>query len=511
MDVRTLARRAALANRSLEAVRDGDRRLTFGEMWGRACRLANGLAGHGIRPGDRVAILERNSVASADFLLGCAAGNLVRVALYHRNAPDIHLYMLAQAGCRALVVDEEFAPLTAGWCDQIESLEAILVRRDYERWLEEQSDDDPDPPIDQDDLHLIRYTGGTSGRPRGVAHSHRSWLAGQRDWLFGFPPVEIGDACLHIAPVSHGSGYLFLPVWWAGGRNVMLPDFDAHATIDCLLDIPIAYVFMVPTMLSNMVRLPEAQGRRFPALKGVHVSGAPISDETAKAAHQLFGDVLHQGYGQTECSPITRMSSREWFGDADRAPRLGCAGRPLPMAEIEIRDEAGMPAAPGVIGEIVMRRDSQMVGYWADPSATAEKVREGWVYSGDVGRVDAEGYLWVLDRKDDMIISGGFNIFPRELEVVLESHHQVKHAVVFGIPSARWGETPLAICVVAPNADVTAGQLIDLVVEELGSYKKPSEVLLQTEPLPLTAVGKVDRKRLREPYWAGTTSRIAGS
>jgi acyl-CoA synthetase (AMP-forming)/AMP-acid ligase II len=511
MNVRTLVRRAARENADLVAVIDGDDEYTFATMWDRGCRVANGLLQMGLKAGDRVAVLEANSVASVDIILGCAAANLVRVPLYARNSVATHLHILEKTGCAAVVADAAYAGATAGWVEKIPSLVGVSVRNDYERWLAAQDATDPNVPVSPDDIHLIRPTGGTTGLPQAVTHSHRTWLAGQRDWFFGFPPPEIGDRCLHVAPISHGSGYMFLPIWWSGGTAVVLPSFDPSETIRALIDKEIAYIFMVPTILASVVSCDEIVGKQFPKLKTIHVSGAPINGRTAQASREIFGDAMHQGYGQTECSPVTRMSSREWFGDEQQKSRLGSVGRPLPVAEVEIRDESGVRLEDGEVGEIVMRRDSMMLRYWNDDEATRAKIIDGWVCSGDIGRFDADGYLWVVDRKGDMIISGGFNIYPKEIEATLNEHPEVKDSVVFAAPSARWGETPVGICHVGDDARVTGDELIQLVSERLGSYKKPSEVLLRTEPFPQTAVGKIDRRALREPYWKDQQSRVAGN
>ena len=226
----------------------------------------------------------------------------------------------------------------------------------------------------------------------------------------------------------------------------------------------------------------------------------------------MFGSVLYQGYGQTEALPITMMGPEEWFADIDGSSPLRSAGRPLPFGDIAIVDpESGEELPLGAEGEIAIRCDGQMLGFWNDPETTAERMRDGWVLSGDIGRLDRNGYLYVLDRKDDMIISGGYNIWPAELENVLTGHPDVIEAAAFGVPSDRWGESPWAVVTVADGASVSAEVLIDLCATELGSYKKPVGIDVTIDPLPKSPVGKLARKQLREPHWVGHDRRIAGS
>ena len=229
---------------------------------------------------------------------------------------------------------------------------------------------------------------------------------------------------------------------------------------------------------------------------------------------EVFGDVLYQGFGQTEALPVCMMGPTEWFSAVEGSEPLRSAGRVLPYAYLEIRDpEAPMNEVPlGAEGEIAIRCDGQMLGFWDNDAATQERVTEdGFVLTGDIGRIDGNGYLYVLDRKDDMIISGGFNIWPAELENVILDHPGVEEVAVFAVPSDEWGETPVAVCVVADPAVFTQEEIIERCKTALGSYKKPSQVLFQTEPLPKSPVGKVQRKVLREQFWGAGKRRVSGS
>lgn len=523
MDVRGLMRQAAELNANRLAVVHGDRRLTFAEAWGRGLRMANALLAAGLEPGDRVGVLEDNSVGAQDFFAGAAAAGLVRVPLYARNAIESHHHMLDHTGCRAVVVAEHYRGDIDAVRDRLPGLEHVIVRGDdYDDWLAGFDDTDPDVSIDPDDWYIIRHTGGTTGRAKGVAYTHRSWLAAGRDWFYNFPPMQAGDRCLHVGPISHGSGYLYTPTWLSGGTNVMLDHFDPAETIEVMERERIGYMFAVPAMLNALIRQPGVAERDWSALKVIQLGGAPVADETALVARDLFGMVLYQGYGQTEALPVCMMGPEEWFSEVDGSQPLRSAGRALPFAYLQIRDpddpDRRLPL--GDEGEIAIRCDGQMLGFWDDPDATAERMTsDGFVLTGDIGRLDHNGYLYVLDRKDDMIISGGFNIWPAELENVILDHPDIVEVAVFAVPHERWGETPMAVCVVAPTTgdldDTRTATLVDeittMCTERLGSYKKPGHIDIRTDPLPKSPVGKIQRKTLREPHWADSDRRVGGT
>ncbi|MBL4864990.1 MAG: AMP-binding protein [Pseudomonadales bacterium] len=512
MDVRTLMKRAALDYASLDAISHGDRRLTFAEAWDRGIRLANGLFAMGLKPGDRVGVLEDNSIEAADFYNGCAIANLVRVPLYARNSVEAHTHMLGHTNCRVLMVSANYAHEVDQLQDQLPDLQTIFVRDDnYESWLASQSNVEPDIQIDPDDVFIIRHTGGTTGPSKGVSYTHRSWLNAGRDWFYNLLPVEPGDKCLHIGPISHGSGYQYMPVWLSGGCNVMVDHFDAEETIDLMEREGIAYSFMVPTMVNAVVRGGGADKRDWSKLKCLLIGAAPIADSTALAARDIFGDTLYQAYGQTEVVPVAFMGPKQWFAEVEGSVPLRACGLAPAFAQVAIWDEDNKPLPRGEVGEIVAKSDGQMTGFWNNEEATAERIVDGWVKTGDLGRMDDNGYLYIVDRADDMIISGGYNIWPMELENVISDIPEIIEVAVFGVPDVKWGETPHAVCVVAEGAKVTEAEVITLCSEKLGSYKKPSAVTFTQTPLPLSPVGKIMRKNLREPFWEGVDRRVSGS
>lgn len=512
MDVRRQMRRAAQHYADFEAIVHGERRYTFAEAWRRGLRLANALLDLGLKPGDRIGLLEDNSIEAADIFVGAAAANIVRVPLYPRNGREAHLHMLGHTNCRALMVSEHYLSEVEGMEKELPDLEHIIVRgADYEDWLASFPDTDPDVPVDEHDNFIIRHTGGTTGLGKGVAYTHRKWLAAGRDWFYGYPPVEPGDKALHLGPISHGSGYLFVPLWLSGGCNVMMDHFDVSLAAEIMEKEGIGYMFLVPTMLNALNHEPTVRQRDFSRMKCMLIAAAPIADDTALTGYEIFGDAMYQGYGQTEVLLVSFMGPRQWFGKVEGSTPLRSCGLAGPWCELEIWNDDNEPLPAGEVGEIVARADGQMDGFWNNPEATAERIVNGWVKTGDMGYVDRNGYLYMVDRADDMIISGGYNIWPAELENVLSDHPAVLEVAAFGVPHEKWGETPHAVCVLHDGARVSEDELIALCAERLGSYKKPAAIEFRSDPLPKSPVGKIKRKDLREPYWIGRDRRVGGT
>lgn len=335
-------------------------------------------------------------------------------------------------------------------------------------------------------------------------------MSATRDWFYMLPPVDMGDRCLHVGPISHGSGYLFLPIFLAGGCNILAPKFDAVGFMKTLAEDRVAYCFAVATMVADIVARVGGKRQDLPGLKAIMLSAAPITAKTALAGREVFGETMYQMYGQTEAVPVTFMGPKEWFGGRAGSDPLVSAGRVMPFAELEIRDEENRSVPVGTAGEIAIRCEGQMTGIWNEPGLTAGRLRDGWVLTGDVGRLDENGFLYVIDRVADMIVSGGFNIWPAELEQVIVAMPGVNEVVVFGIPHEKWGETPCAEVILATGTELSERAVIDECAAKLGSYK-PTKVVFRSEPFPRSPVGKLQRKVIREPYWAGHTRRVAGS
>lgn len=494
MTVTSGLRRAAAQNQSMAAVRSYGKELSFAEIWDRGVRVANGLRALGLQPGDRVATLEDNCLESSDLIFGAAIANLARVPLYRKNSAEAHRKMIIGTGCKALVVSAEALPEIEGI--DLEDVQIVLRDDGYEEWLAKQSNEDPQIPVDPDDIFVIRHSSGTTGTPKGAVLTHKAWLGAGRDIFYFVPPVDRGDRVLLTGPISHGSGYLLYPVWMKGGCAVV-ESHDAERTIDRFCNENIAYYFCVPTMLNGLVQHAEEKGDcTFPSLKTILIAGSPMQPSLALRAREVFGDTLYQWFGQTEVAMGSCMGPKEWFSEVRGSEPLRSVGRIAPFCEAEPRDKNNQPVPVGEPGEIAILCDGAMRELWGQPEMTAERIKDGWVLTGDIGYIDENGYLYLVDRASDMIISGGLNIWPAELENVISEHPAVVEAAVCGIPSEKWGETPLAVIVVKELGDVTEEEIVELCLEKLGRVKRPGKVLIQRDPLPRTVVGKLKRKDL---------------
>jgi acyl-CoA synthetase (AMP-forming)/AMP-acid ligase II len=442
----------------------------------------------------------------------CAGHYELRVTLYPRNSREAHCDMLSGTDCVVVVSDESHAASVLGLEAEVVSLRHVFVRdAHYESWLAAQDATDPLLPIDRDDWYVIRHSGGTTGKPKGVGYSHHDWVLNCRNWAYSLERMRRDSVIGHAGPISHASGYLFLPAWLAGAANLLFGVFEPAKVVQMMREHRVSHMFASPSLLASIARHPDARADQWPDLRSIFVGGGPITDATALLAHEVFGDALFQGYGQTEAVPLSLMGPEDWFATVPGSVPLRAAGRVVPYALVEIRDEDGKVLPCGEEGEIVAKVEGQMRGYWGDEQLTAARLVDGWVHTQDIGRLDTNGYLYVLDRADDMIVSGGFNIWPAELETVIADHPAVVEVAVFAIPHERWGETPMAVVTVENLDAVTADELIESCSQRLGSYKKPGRIELTTEPLPKSVVGKLLRKQLREPYWAGHDRRVSGA
>lgn len=475
---------------------------SFDACWNRGVRLAQGLMARGVKPRDHVAVLEQNTVRSVDFFIAAAVAGFVRVPLYWRNSVPVHLAMIANAQCRFVVLDDDAGDAVIDGIVGAVGERNVMVRaRDYERWLADQSAAEPQVRVAEEWLSLIRHSGGTTGRPKGIANSQRQWACIGRDNTAFKPLLSCVDSMLHVAPLSHASGYYFLPAWTSGVRQVLSASTAADRIVEVLQAERIQYFFLPPTLLDSVTTV--ARNRDLPpfSLKCLAIGSAPMNRRVLREARECFGDgVLFQTYGTSEAVPISGMGPKEWFRAYDDTDPLLSAGRPLPMVDLEIRDEGGFPVSPGAVGEVTVRRDGMADGYFNAPEQTRERFVDGWFRTGDLGRLDSRGYLHLVGRVGEMIVSGGHNIYPDDLEKIVGQMDGVLEVAAFGVPHQKWGETPVVACQVRPGASVSAEAVRERISRELGSYMKPSHVVIGHDALPRTAVGKISRRGAREAF-----------
>ena len=414
--------------------------------------------------------------------------------------------MIQNAQSRFVVVDEQAGSAVASAIVEAVGERNVMVRgAGYERWLEDQGDVDPAVRIGENWLSIIRHSGGTTGRPKEITSTQLQWACIGRDEIAFKPLISPGDSMLHVAPMSHASGYYFLPAWAAGARQVLSPSTAPDHIVELLRAQEIQYLFSPPTLVDSITAVAASLDMPRLPLKCLAIGSAPISRRVIRAARDCFGDdVLYQTYGTSEAVPISGMGPGEWFMEYDDADPLLSAGRPLPLVDLELRDEGGKAVPVGEIGEVTLRCDGMADGYYNAPEQTRERFVDGWFRTGDLGRLDKRGYLHLVDRVGEMIISGGHNIYPADLERVVGQVEGILEAAAFGVPHEKWGETPIVVCRVGPGAPISSDSVREHVARELGSYMKPADVVIRSETLPRTAVGKISRRAAREAYLSRT-------
>jgi fatty-acyl-CoA synthase len=468
---------------------EADRR-TFGELEERSNRLAGALAARGVGPGDHVAMLQYNGIEFVEAFLAIQKLGACAVPVNFRLSREEVDYVLADSGARLAIADPELAARAGG-------VETLVVGPDYEAALAGAAPERPDHGVKGDDLAFLMYTSGTTGRPKGAMLSHQNLIVNTTNWLYevGARP---GDVWLSGLPLFHIGGLNgLLPFLHLGALAVIEPSggFDPGLSIARLAEHDVSMCFFVPTQWQEICSHPEVgtvdAGRLRKAMWGA--SQAPLPTlELLAATFPSVGIV--NAFGQTEMSSNTCFLKGE-----DAIRKMGSVGRPALGVEVRILDEEGADVPRGEVGEIVYRGPTVMQGYHGKPEATAEAFAGGWFHSGDLVREDEEGFIYVVDRLKDMLISGGENVYPAEVERALIVHPGVAEVAVVGIPHERWVETPLAVVVVAAGVEVTEDDLIAHCRERLAGYKKPSAVVFVDE-LPRNAAGKVLKRQLRDTY-----------
>ena len=484
---------------------------TYTELFDRACRLSNALTALGLVKGDRVAILGANSRWTIEHAAGVALGGFVRAGLYAHQTPEVNAYLTDLVDARVLVVDAALAPGLVGARASMPKLEQIIVYGGeapagtlaYEPLLEKAASTDPHVVTAPTDLHVIRFSAGTTGRPKGIVHTVEGWQRSNDEYRWVTPMIDERDVYLAVGQLTHAASVFMWPFLQVGAKIVVVPAFEPGKALALIESERVTFTLVVPTMIQAIVAHADAGKRNLKTLRCVHYAASPISETTLLKAVDLFGEhVLFQMYAQSEAWPITMLLPHQ---HRDRARSVG---RATPGNVITVVDDDGKPVPIGEIGEIAVRGCAQMLEIWKDPEATkARTLPDGSRLTRDIGRVDAEGFVYLADRKEDMIISGGFNIWPAELENAIASHPSVAEVCVVGIPHEKWGETPLAVIVPAPGATIDVDAIIALTREKVGAVQRVTRVEIATS-LPKSGVGKVLRREVRDPYWVGKGDRL---
>ncbi len=491
-----------------------DRTTTFGELDERASRIANGLIAAGIGPQARVGYIGMNSDRFFEVVYGCFKANAVLVGVNWRLAPPEVVYVLNDARAEVLFVGAEFAALGEAICGQLEDVKLVIAVDGghatwpaFEAWRDSQSPVDPRIAIDPEDDVLQLYTSGTTGHPKGVQLTNANYIAffdlAQKS---GWASYDAGDANLVAMPNFHVAGVnMGLVTTGQGAQGIIMKQVEPARVLDFIVRYRINNMFLVPAVIQFLLQVPGADKTDFSSLRRVFYGASPISEDVLLAATKLFGCEFTQLYGLTET--VGAGTALDAASHDPARGKLRSCGRPYPGFEIRVVGDDGKSVPQGAVGEIQIKSPTVMKGYWGKPEATAKAIVDGWFLTGDAGYFDEEGYLYIHDRVKDMIVSGGENIYPAEVENALMGHAAIADAAVIGVPDDKWGEAVKACVVAKPGSTVTAEDIIAFCKTRIASYKCPKTVDF-VAALPRNPSGKVLRRELREPYWEGKERRV---
>lgn len=502
------------------AIVDGDRSISYRELQQWRNQIAHALVASGVQKGERVGLLMPNCLEFIPAQHGIWAAGAVLVQMPTRAAADGFRSNLAQTDATTLIYHAKFESAVAairadlpklqnlirvGSADQVE-VDAL----DFTELVGAQPTDRPEVAIDEDDEAYVLFTSGSTGEPKGVVNSHFTWSYYSIAAGLEIGDIAFGEVFAHGAPLTHFSQIFVMPTFVRGGTNVMLPGLEVEGLLANISRHRITATALVPTIIYLLLDHPRRSDYDLSSLRTVIYAGAPIAAERLREALTVFGPIFIQTYAGTEQGYVSCLRKNEHRVDDERwTARLASAGRPMFHVQLSIQDDEDRVLAAGETGEICSRQLGQMVGY-LDATRNQETVRDGWVHTGDIGYLDESGFLFIVDRKKDMVVSGGFNVFPRQVEDVLATHPAVGQSAVIGVPHPKWGEAVLAV-VVARSGEITGPaletELINHVKAALGSVPAPKSVLFADE-LPLNPAGKVDKKAIRRPHWQGRTRQI---
>lgn len=512
---------AATQFRDRPAVVFRDRSFSFTQIERRSNQLANVLIGLGLSPGERLAVLLNNSVGSIESQFGAEKAAQAYVALNARHTLREQAAILNDAEASVLIAGPEFRDSALQVRPLVPSLRHVIGVGwhdagvlEYDALLARAADGFPGIKVPADLLLRIAYTSGTTGQPKGVAYSIERW---ETRLANHFSAMEYGlgidDAMLHVGPLTHAAGVHLLPCYLRGARNIVADRFDPEQVLAQIASDRITQLMVVPTMLSRLLEALAANpAADVSALRRVHYGTAPTPTSMVHEALQRLGPILRQQYGMTEAvQPLCVLYPHEHLQDGQPSARITSCGRPTMNVDITVRDADGHALPAGEVGEIALaHRGIGEVAFWRRPDLERESIRDGWYYSGDLGRFDDEGFLYIVGRNKDMMISGGFNVYAREVEDALQAHPAVAEVAVLGLPDAEWGEVVAAFVVRRPGQTSDADALARHCAELIAGYKKP-RVIEFVDVLPRNHAGKVTKNDLRDAYLArhsdGATSK----
>ena len=494
----------------------GEKTLTWAQLNSRAAQVAQGLRRAGVKSQDRVAFLDKNGIEHFEVFYGCAMLNAVSVDVNWRLAAPEVAFIVNDSEAEVFIVGQEFVPVLDAIINDLTKVKTVIVigghpsHNDYEQWVSAQSAVDPKVASKPSDIAFQLYSSGTTGRPKGVMLTNDNFFAllpAARD-VWGMSEKTVN---LVAMPLFHiGGGGWATAGQFAGARSIIMRDIDPAAMLTLIEKQRITHAFAVPALLQFALMMPNIGTTNFSSLELIAYGASPISEAVLEGAIKAFKCPFMQVYGLTETTGVvTVLGPEDHDLSSANKGRLRSCGKPFTGIELRIVDSDTAKDIPvGEVGEIWIRSRQVMKGYWNMPEETAKSIVKGrWFRSGDAGYFDSDGYVYIFDRVKDMIVSGGENVYPAEVENALMAHPAIADVAVIGVPDEKWGEVPMALVVRKPETTVTEQEIISFARERLAGFKTPKSVGW-IDALPRNPSGKILKKVLREPYWVGHTRRV---
>ncbi len=508
-----------------EAVVCGERRFTYQEFSDRIFRLAHGLSHLGIKKEDKIAILHPNCHYFLEAYYGISLIGAVSVPINYRLSPGEISFILKDSESRILIVDPLFqntVEVLRGEVPQIErwiwtgNQKVSREARDlnYEEWiLQSRGEPFPEVPMEEEDLAQIYYTSGTTGRPKGVMLSHKNVMTHALGTIAELHLTD-RDVWIHVAPLFHlADAWATWAITWVGATHVMIREFNPQVVLETIQKERVTLTNLIPTMLNLMVNHPEVGKFDYSSLRVLLSGGAPIAPEVVRKIVETFKCDYIQTYGMTETSPYLTLSILKHhlkrLSHEEQLKIKSKTGREFIAVELKVVNEKGEEVRKDEkeVGEIIVRGDIVTRGYWKLPEETEKAIKEGWLYTGDLAVMDEEGYVTIVDRKKDMILTGGENVYSTEVENVLYMHPSILECAVIGVPDPKWGEAVKGIVVLKPGHKATEEEIIQFCKERMAHYKAPKSIDFM-DALPRTGSGKIHKKGLRDKYWEGYEKKV---
>ncbi|MGO9566965.1 MAG: long-chain-fatty-acid--CoA ligase [Desulfomonilaceae bacterium] len=488
-------------------------RLTYRQLNGRVNRLANGLLALGIGKGDRLTVLAENTHKYLEIYFAASKLGISVTPLNFRLSDQELVHIVNDSEATCFFVADGYEDRAQAIKDSAPSIKYYVTMDNpvdgyqaYEELLAGAAPDEPGRDADEDAMAILMYTGGTTGAPKGVMMSHRGLMSGILAAALGLSFNQHDSTCF-VLPLFHVSFWPALAVLLTGGKVVINRRPDLTGILQLIQDEKCTHVNAVPTLYGWLLQYTNPDAYDLSSLRSISYAGSPFPLELLKQCIQKFGPKFAQVYAMTECIGGTILFQEDHVLEGDRSRLLASAGKASTSVDVQVFDNNDRPVPVGEVGEIVIRGKCVMMGYWKNPELTASTLRGGWYHTGDMGYIDDEGYLFLVDRKADMIVTGGENVYPKETEDVLYQHPAVAMAAVVSAPDEKWGERVQAVVVLKPDQKATEEELVAHCKERLAGYKCPKSVEFWSQ-IPTTPVGKIIRKDVKKKFWEGRDRSI---